>query len=57
MLTGDDFRQQKLSSIQPIMTPLKVIITFFAIGIAFIPTGTSLIKLSNNVRIFCEELK
>jgi len=46
---GDDFRQQKLSSIQPIMTPLKVIICFFAIGIVFIPTGTTLIKMSDDI--------
>ena len=46
---GDAFRQQKLQSSQPIMTPLKVVILFFAIGIAFIPTGTTLLSNSNDI--------
>lgn len=45
----DAFRQQKLKSWQPIMTPLKVVILFFAIGIAFIPTGTTLLSNSNDI--------
>jgi hypothetical protein len=48
---GDDFRQQKLRAWQPIMTPLKVVVIFVAIGIAFIPTGVSLLSASNQV--FC----
>ncbi len=46
---SDAFRQQKLTSWQPVMTPLKVIIIFLAIGIAFIPTGTTLLAVSNGV--------
>lgn len=46
---GDSFRQQKLQSWQPIMTPLKVVVLFFAIGIAFIPTGTTLLGNSNDI--------
>jgi hypothetical protein len=46
---GDSFRQQKLQSWQPIMTPLKVVVLFFAIGIAFIPTGVTLLSNSNDV--------
>lgn len=34
---------------QPILTPIKVIIIFLAIGVAFIPTGVSLLKSSNDV--------
>jgi uncharacterized protein (DUF2062 family) len=47
---GDAFRQQKLKAWQPIMTPLKVVAIFVAIGVAFIPTGVSLISASNSVR-------
>jgi len=46
---GDAFRQQKMTAWQPIMTPLKVVLVFMAIGIAFIPTGTTLIKKSEAV--------
>jgi hypothetical protein len=46
---SDAFRQQKLKSWQPIMTPLKVIVLFFAVGIAFIPTGVRLLAISNAV--------
>jgi hypothetical protein len=34
---------------QPIMTPTKVVLIFLAIGIAFVPTGVSLIRSSNDV--------
>lgn len=43
----DAFRQQKLSMFQPIMTPIKVIFLFLAIGIAFVPAGVSMLQASN----------
>ncbi|KAJ1391377.1 ligand-effect modulator 3 family, partial [Ochromonadaceae sp. CCMP2298] len=46
---GDNFRQQKLTSWQPIMTPLKVVVIFLAIAVAFIPTGFTLLSNSNAV--------
>lgn len=46
---SDPFRQQRLAAWQPIMTPLKVIVLFIAIGIAFIPTGTHLLSESQDV--------
>lgn len=46
---GDDFRQQKLKAWQPIMTPLKVVAIFIAIGVAFIPTGVSLMNSSDAI--------
>uniref|UniRef100_A0A7S3H6C7 Cell cycle control protein 50A n=1 Tax=Spumella elongata TaxID=89044 RepID=A0A7S3H6C7_9STRA len=46
---SDDFRQQKLKAWQPIMTPLKVVAIFVAIGVAFIPTGVSLMNSSNAI--------
>lgn len=46
---SDAFRQQKLRAWQPIMTPLKVVIIFFIIGISFIPTGNHLLSESNDV--------
>ncbi len=46
---GDDFRQQKLKAWQPIMTPFKVVAIFVAIGVAFIPTGVTILNASNNV--------
>lgn len=39
----DAFRQQRMISWQPIMTPLKVVLIFIAVGIAFIPTGNDII--------------
>ena len=45
----DAFRQQRMLSWQPIMTPLKVVIIFFAVAVAFIPTGDYLIKQSNAI--------
>lgn len=45
----DAFRQQKLPMFQPIMTPIKVIILFLAIGIAFVPAGVSMLQNSNNL--------
>mmetsp|Transcript_67870 Transcript_67870/g.141519 ORF Transcript_67870/g.141519 Transcript_67870/m.141519 type:complete len:360 (-) Transcript_67870:101-1180(-) len=46
---GDAFRQQKLTAWQPIMTPLKVVVIFFAIAVCFIPTGLTLLSSSNEV--------
>jgi len=37
----DAFRQQRMISWQPIMTPIKVVLIFLAVGVAFIPTGTT----------------
>ena len=48
-LPGDSFRQQRMASWQPIMTPLKIIIVFICAGVCFIPTGTSMWQSSNNV--------
>jgi len=47
--SDNPFTQQKMKMWQPIMTPTKVVIIFIAIGVAFIPTGVSLIRTSNNV--------
>lgn len=46
---ADAFRQQKLKAWQPIMTPLKVVVIFIVIGVAFIPTGFTLIGSSNAI--------
>jgi len=43
------FRQQNLKAWQPILTPRPVIITFFALGIIFLPLGIVLLITSNNV--------
>lgn len=45
----DAFHQQKMQAWQPIMTPLKVVIIFVCIGVSFIPTGVTLLKISNDV--------
>eukprot|EP00596_Hydrurales_sp_CCMP1899_P008681 CAMPEP_0119034246 /NCGR_PEP_ID=MMETSP1177-20130426/1252_1 /TAXON_ID=2985 /ORGANISM="Ochromonas sp, Strain CCMP1899" /LENGTH=372 /DNA_ID=CAMNT_0006991549 /DNA_START=95 /DNA_END=1210 /DNA_ORIENTATION=+ len=47
--SGDSFRQQKMSSWGPVMTPSKIIVAFIAIGIFFIPTGTSIYSLSKDM--------
>lgn len=47
---SDAFRQQRLKAWQPIMTPFKVVAIFVAIGVAFIPTGVTILHTSNNVR-------
>jgi hypothetical protein len=46
---GDNFRQQKMSSWQPIMTPFHVVMAFVAIGIIFIPIGTTLMNMSDDI--------
>lgn len=33
------------------MTPLKMIVLFLAIGVCFVPTGTSIYKSARNVRL------
>jgi len=43
------FKQQQLPAWQPILTPIPVIISFLAIGAAFIPIGIALLVASNNV--------
>ena len=45
----DSFRQQRMRSWQPIMTPIKVVIIFFAVAVAFIPTGKHLVDKSNAI--------
>lgn len=44
-----NFRQDNLSTWQPIMTPLKVVVLFLMISVTFIPIGYSLINSSANV--------
>jgi hypothetical protein len=44
----DAFRQQRMISWQPIMTPIKVVLIFLAVGVAFIPTGNIILNLRNN---------
>lgn len=43
------FKQQQLPAWQPILTPFPVIISFLAIGVAFIPIGIALFLASNAV--------
>lgn len=43
------FKQQRMASWQPILTPIKVIIIFLVIGIVFIPVGTSLLASSKEI--------
>jgi hypothetical protein len=47
------FKQQRLPSWQPVLTPFRIIVVFVAIGIIFIPIGTSLRAMNNNL----EEVK
>lgn len=44
------FRQQRLKSFQPILTPKTVIPLFFIIGLVFIPLGALLLYASNKVQ-------
>jgi hypothetical protein len=46
------FKQQRMTAWQPVLTPIKVILIFFVIGIVFIPVGVTLLDESNNVRQF-----
>lgn len=43
------FKQQRLASWQPVLTPIKVIIIFIIVGIIFVPVGTTLIAEANSV--------
>lgn len=49
--TDTKFKQQKLPAWQPILTANTVLPAFFAIGIAFIPLGATLLYVSDNVSI------
>jgi len=44
------FRQQNLKAWQPILTPKPVIISFFVLGLIFLPLGIGLLITSNNVK-------
>lgn len=44
-----DFKQQRLPAWQPLLTPKWVIITFFAVGIVFLPIGIAIVVSSNSV--------
>ena len=46
------FKQQRMTAWQPVLTPLKVILIFFVIGVVFIPVGVTLLDESNSVRHF-----
>ena len=43
------FKQQRLRAWQPILTPVSVISIFSLIGIVFVPLGSILLGVSNNV--------
>lgn len=43
------FKQQRMTAWQPVLTPIKVILIFFVIGIVFIPVGVTLLDESNAV--------
>lgn len=43
------FKQQRLPSWQPVLTPFRIIIIFLIIGIIFLPVGVSLLQISNNL--------
>jgi hypothetical protein len=45
------FKQQRLASWQPVLTPIKVILIFIVIGIIFIPVGTTLMGEAESVSI------
>ena len=50
--TDTPFKQQRLQSWQPILTPPVVIILFLIVGIIFIPVGTELQRISDDVSSF-----
>jgi len=43
------FKQQRMTAWQPVLTPIKVILIFFVIGIVFIPVGITLLDESNSI--------
>jgi len=45
----DKFHQQKMDAWQPIMAPSYVIAIFIAIGVAFIPTGITLMNNASSI--------
>ena len=47
--TDTAFKQQRLKAWQPLLTPGPVIISFFVIGVVFIPIGAVLYTFSNAV--------
>ena len=48
--TGDRFRQQRMDSWQPIMTPFKIISILVIVAILFIPAGCGIFEASEAVR-------
>lgn len=46
-----------MASWQPVMTPLKIIVLFLAVGVCFIPTGTSIVKSTNSVSLVNQHKK
>jgi len=44
------FKQQNLKAWRPILTPKTVILTFFIVGILFVPIGAAVLVTSSNVR-------
>lgn len=46
---SNPFKQQKLPAWQPILTPKAVIVSFFVIGLIFVPLGIGLVFSSNMV--------
>lgn len=48
--TGDRFRQQRMDSWQPIMTPFKIISILVIVAILFIPAGCGIFEASKAVR-------
>lgn len=43
------FKQQRMTAWQPILTPMKVIVIFLAIGITFVPVGVHLLDESKEI--------
>lgn len=50
-VVSNPFKQQKLPAWQPILTPKAVIISFFVIGLIFVPLGIGLVFSSNQVSL------
>ncbi len=42
-------KQQRIKAWNPILDPLYVIVGLFIIGVAFVPTGIEIVKMSNQV--------
>ena len=41
-----------MASWQPVMTPIKIIAIFLAVGVCFVPTGTSILKTAYSVSFY-----